>query len=124
MSQNLIQDIKNIRENQNLSTMAFLNLLTELNEEKAKEQLNKIQILDSQVIKLSDLLHMPTEKPNLQLLDDIEVIRTDNNKNWMDVVRLCFELDEERAQAIFYKIKECDKQIRDKSKQIAENEKR
>ena len=47
MSQNLIQDIKNIRENQNLSTMAFLNLLTELDEEKAKEQLNKIQILDS-----------------------------------------------------------------------------
>ena len=103
MSQNLIQDIKNIRENQNLSTMAFLNLLTELNEEKAKEQLNKIQQLDSQVIELSDLLHMPTEKTNLQLLDDIEVIRTDNNKNWMDVVRLCFELDEERAQAIFTK---------------------
>ena len=71
-----------------------------------KEQLNKIQQLDSQVIELSDLLHMPTEKTNLQLLDDIEVIRTDNNKNWMDVVRLCFELDEERAQAIFYKIKE------------------
>lgn len=102
MNQNLIQDIKDIRENQNFSTMLFLSLLTELDEKKAKEQLNKIQQLDSQVIELSDLLHMPTEKTNLQLLDDIEIIRADNNKNWMDVVRLCFELDEKRAQEIFF----------------------
>jgi len=120
MNENIIQDIKTIRENQNTNTMTFLNLLAEIDEEKAKEQLNKIQLLDSQVIKLSDLLHMPTEKTNLQLLDEIEIIRANNNKNWMDVVRLCFELDEKRAQAIFYKIKECDRQIRDKSKEIAD----
>ena len=38
----------------------------------------------------------------------------------MDVVRMCFELDEKRAQSIFNNIKECDKQIRDLSKEIAD----
>lgn len=122
MSLSLLNDIKNIRENQNFSTMAFLNMLTELDEKKTKEQLEKIQKLDSRIIELSNLLHMPTKKSNLELLDEIEEVRERNNKHWMDVVRLCFELDEKRAQKIFYDIKECDKEIRDLSKKIANNE--
>jgi len=115
----LISDIEEIRKGVNIKTVDFLKLLSELSPDKSKEQLDKIQALDSKVIELSELLHMPTKRTKLQILDEIQLVREENNKHWMDVVRLCFELDESRAQKIFYNIKECDKKIRDLSKEIA-----
>jgi hypothetical protein len=120
MNEKLISDIENIRSQTNIKTVEFLRLLTELNPTQAKQQLNKIQLLDSKVIELSELLHMSTRRTKLEILDEIEQVRSKNNIHWMDVVRMCFELDEKRAQNIFYNIKECDKQIRDLSKEIAD----
>lgn len=120
MNEKLISDIENIRSQTNIKTVEFLRLLTELNPTQAKQQLNKIQLLDSKVIELSELLHMSTKRTKLEILDEIEQVRSKNNTHWMEVVRLCFELDEKRAQNIFYNIKECDKQIRDLSKEIAD----
>jgi hypothetical protein len=120
MYKQIISDIQNIRNGVNVKTVEFLRMLTDLDPKLSNQQLNKIQKLDSKVIELSELLHMPTKRTKLDILDEIEQVRAKNNTHWMDVVRLCFELDEERAQNIFYNIKECDKQIRDLSKEIAD----
>ncbi len=120
MYKQIISDIQNIRKGVNVKTVEFLKMLTDLDPKLSKQQLNKIQKLDSKVIELSELLHMSTKRTKLDILDEIEQVRAKNNTHWMDVVRLCFELDEKRAQKIFYNIKECDKQIRDLSKEIAD----
>lgn len=120
MNEKLISDIENIRNQTNIRTVEFLRLLTELNPKQSKRLLNEIQLLDSKVIELSELLHMSTKRTKLEILNEIEKVRAKNNTYWMDVVRMCFELDEKRAQNIFSNIKECDKQIRDLSKEIAD----
>ena len=120
MNEKLISDIENIRNQTNIRTVEFLRLLTELNPKQSKRLLNEIQLLDSKVIELSELLHMSTKRTKLEILNEIEKVRAKNNTYWMDVVRMCFELDEKRAQNIFRNIKECDKQIRDLSKEIAD----
>ena len=120
MNEKLISDIENIRNQTNIRTVEFLRLLTELNPKQSKRLLNEIQLLDSKVIELSELLHMSTKRTKLEILNEIEKVRAKNNTYWMDVVRMCFELDEKRAQSIFNNIKECDKQIRDLSKEIAD----
>ena len=120
MNEKLISDIENIRNQTNIRTVEFLRLLSELNPKQSKRLLNKIQLLDSKVIELSELLHMSTKRTKLEILNEIEQVRAKNNTYWMDVVRMCFELDEKRAQSIFNNIKECDKQIRDLSKEIAD----
>ena len=122
MYEQIISDIQNIRKGVNIRTVEFLKMLTDLNPKLSKQQLDKIQKLDSKVIELSELLHMPTKRTKLEILDEIEQVRAENNTHWMNVDRLCFELDEKRAQNIFYNIKECDKRIRDLSKEIANEE--
>jgi len=119
----LIEDIRQIRANVNFSTMSFLNLLFELDNTSAKNLLDRIQKLDKEVQVLSDLLHMVKYRSDQDILNEIEQIRAKNNTLWMDVVRLCFELDAERATSIFGQIKECDRQIHTLSEELANNEK-
>jgi hypothetical protein len=64
---------------------------------------------------------MRTDK---EIIDEIELIRAKNNVNWMDSVRLCFELDPERARKIFKGIKECDTRINELTEELANNEKK
>ena len=116
----LINEIEQIRNSVNSFTMQFLNLLEELDSIKSSKILREIQKLDSEVLNLSEMLHMDTNRSKIDILNEIELIRAKNNKHWMDVVRLCFELDEKRAQSIFYNIKECDKEIRNLTKEISE----
>jgi hypothetical protein len=118
MSDQLIKRIENIRNNNNFSTLAFIRLLTEIKPEAAKKAWDKIQEKDTQVINLFREAVMKSDK---QLIDQIEKVREENNRNWMDVVRLCFELDSERAREIFTKISDCDIQVRDLSKKISDN---
>ena len=119
----IIRDIQVIRSKANFNTMSFLNLLYELDYKLAKNYLNKIQNGDKEVQILSDLLHMEKSRSDLDILNEIESIRVKNNTLWMDVVRLCFELDATKARKIFSQIKEYDKQIHILSKEIANNEK-
>lgn len=115
---NLIKKVEEIRNKQNFSTMSFINLLSELDESKAKLQLSKIGKLDSKILELNNLLLMNKTKNKLNILDQITEIREQNNKHWMDAVKMCFELDEKRAIEIFTKIRECDTQVRDLYKEI------
>ena len=117
----LIARIKKIRSSVNVSTMNFLKLLLKISPKKGKELLNKIQLGDQKVQKLSDLLHMKKGRTDLEILNEIEEIRAQNNTLWMDVVRMCFELDANRARSIFNKVKECDRKIQQLSKEISKS---
>jgi hypothetical protein len=56
------------------------------------------------------------------IINEIEQIRARNNVNWMDAVRLAFELDADRARTIFKDIKECDARINELLNELADNE--
>ena len=47
----------------------------------------------------------------LMIIDDIEKIRTKNNVNWMDVLRLAFIHSPDEAKKLMKKINEEDNQI-------------
>ena len=47
----------------------------------------------------------------LKIIDQIEKIRSKNNVNWMDVLRLAFKLDANEAKKIMQKINYDDKKI-------------
>lgn len=117
----LILDIEKIRSRVNLQTMDFLKILFDLDPVKAKKQLDKIQLGDKEVQKLSDLLHMKKLRSDLDILNEIEQIRAKNNTLWMDVVRMCFELDPVRARSIFSQVKECDRKIQRLSEEISKS---
>lgn len=118
----LILEIEKIRSSVNLRTMDFLKLILKRSPKKAKALLDKIQHGDQRVQELSDLLHMKKTRTDLDILNEIEQIRAENNTLWMDVVRMCFELDAERARSIFSKVKECDRKIQQLSKEISDSE--
>jgi hypothetical protein len=50
-------------------------------------------------------------KDGLKLINDIQKIRSKNNKNWMDVLRLSLELDFNRTAKIIKQINKEDKII-------------
>ena len=47
----------------------------------------------------------------LKVIDQIQKIRSKNNVNWMNILRLAFELDSKRASKIMKKINYDDKKI-------------
>ncbi len=57
-----------------------------------------------------------------QIIDQIQEIRSRNNTHWMDVVRLAFRLAPEEARTIFKKIKQCDADVNELLKQLADND--
>jgi len=49
----------------------------------------------------------------LKLIDEIESIRTKNNVNWMDLLRLAFKVAPDEAKILVRRINEDDKRISD-----------
>lgn len=66
---------------------------------------------------------MKSKRTDNDIINDIEKIRARNNVNWMDAVRLCFELAPEKARKIFKDIKDCDAKINQLTEELANNEK-
>ena len=48
---------------------------------------------------------------SLSIIKKIENIRSKNNKNWMDLLRLAFKLDPKNSSIILRKITDFDKRI-------------
>tara|TARA_B100000989_G_scaffold298738_1_gene289514 strand:- start:4789 stop:4974 length:186 start_codon:yes stop_codon:yes gene_type:complete len=48
---------------------------------------------------------------SLKIIKEIEIIRSKNNKNWMNILRLAFKLDPITAKKIMKKINYNDKKI-------------
>jgi hypothetical protein len=62
------------------------------------------------------------KRTDQEIINEIEQIRAKNNVNWMDAVRLCFELAPERAREIFKGIKDCDFKINELTEELARND--
>jgi len=57
-------------------------------------------------------------KTNKDHFNQIQNIREENNKNWMALMKLAFEVSPDRAKIIMQKIVECDEQIKDLCKEL------
>jgi len=54
-----------------------------------------------------------------KIIDKIEKIRSKNNINWMNILRLAFKLDQKNASKIMAKINFDDKKISNLLKQLS-----
>jgi len=57
-------------------------------------------------------------KKGLKIIDQIQNIRSKNNKNWMDLLRLSLKLDYKKTAKIIKEINHKDKKISDLANQI------
>jgi len=57
-------------------------------------------------------------KLGLKIVDQIQNVRSKNNKNWMDLVRLSLMLDHKRTSRILYHINNQDNKISNLAKKI------
>lgn len=58
---------------------------------------------------------------DLEIIDKIEEIRSKNNINWMNVLRLAFKFAPDEARDIVSKINSDDKRISNLLKKLSEN---
>lgn len=58
---------------------------------------------------------------DLEIIDAVERVRSKNNGNWMDVLRLAFKHDPDAARALFARINQKDKEISQLLDQLANN---
>jgi len=58
---------------------------------------------------------------DLEIIDQIEKIRSKNNINWMNILRLAFKYAPEEARTIVSKINSDDQRISDLLKKLSEN---
>ena len=56
----------------------------------------------------------------LKIIDEIEKVRTKNNVNWMDILRLAFKHSPEEAKKLLIKIDQEDNKISDLVKKLSE----
>ena len=57
-------------------------------------------------------------KTDKDIFTQIQKIREENNKNWIDILKLAFEVSPDKAKIIMQKIVECDEQIKDLCKEL------
>jgi len=51
-------------------------------------------------------------------IDEIEKLRAENNKKWMNIVRIAMEYAPEKTRKILAQINECDKKISEQVSKI------
>ena len=56
----------------------------------------------------------------LKIIDEIEKVRTKNNVNWMDILRLAFKHSPEEAKKLLIKIDQEDNKVSDLVKKLSE----
>lgn len=54
------------------------------------------------------------------IINKIQKVRENNNRCWMDILRLAFRTDKEEAKRIFKEITENDKKVNELSKKLCE----
>jgi|TARA_A100000172_G_scaffold76589_1_gene60225 hypothetical protein len=57
-----------------------------------------------------------------EIINKIEEIRSQNNTHWMDIVRLSFRISPVESRSIFKKIKQCDEDVNNLLKKLANND--
>tara|TARA_B100001179_G_C18275540_1_gene268709 strand:+ start:53 stop:253 length:201 start_codon:yes stop_codon:yes gene_type:complete len=62
---------------------------------------------------------MTKYKKSLRMVNQIQKIRTKNNKNWMDLLKLSLKLDPKKTSKILNEIYEFDQQISKIAKKLS-----
>ena len=62
------------------------------------------------------------KRTDLEIIDEIQSIRSKNNANWMYILRLAFKYAPEEARTLQRKITEIDSRIQELSQELANNE--
>ena len=62
------------------------------------------------------------KRTDFDIIDEIQEIRSKNNVNWMDLLRLAFEIDPDRARKVMIKIDDSDNKISNLIKELATND--
>jgi hypothetical protein len=60
---------------------------------------------------------------DLEIIDEIEKIRSKNNVNWMDILRLAFKHAPDEARLIMSKVNKDDNKISELLTQLSNNDK-
>ena len=63
---------------------------------------------------------METEKDYSRIIDQIELVRTRNNKNWMDILRLAFKHAPNDTAEVLSEIYKEDKALSDLARELIE----
>lgn len=61
------------------------------------------------------------KRTDLQIIDEVEQIRTKNNVNWMDILRLAFKHAPEDARKLMGRVNEHDNRISELLKELSAN---
>ncbi len=91
-----------------LNTTDILKLCSILFPKRTKNILDKIIICDKKILKLTEKLSMQYK---LEIIQEIEKIRAENNSNWMELIRLAFEHAPDEAKVIMSRVHKSDEQI-------------
>ena len=63
-----------------------------------------------------------TTRTDLEIIDEVEQVRTKNNVNWMDILRLAFKHAPKEARKLMGKVNEHDGRISTLLKELSNNE--
>jgi len=61
------------------------------------------------------------KRTDLEIIDEIEQIRTKNNVNWMDILRLVFKVAPTEARQLMSRVDDFDNKISALVKELSEN---
>ena len=64
---------------------------------------------------------MSKKRTDLEIINEVEQIRTKNNVNWMDILRLAFKHAPEDARALMSRVNEYDGRISTLLTELANN---
>lgn len=62
-----------------------------------------------------------TKRTDLEIIDEVEKIRTKNNVNWMDILRLAFTHAPDDARRLMTKVNEHDGRISELLSELSKN---
>ena len=61
-------------------------------------------------------------RTDLEIIDEVEKVRTKNNVNWMDILRLAFKYAPEDARKLMGKVNKYDRRISELLDELSKNE--
>ena len=84
-----------------------------------KKELNKYKLKNGWKTKIGDVMKKRTD---LEILEEVQEIRSRNNVNWMDILRLAFKHAPDEARKLMGKVNEYDAKISNLLKELSDNE--
>tara|TARA_Y100001973_G_C5208104_1_gene343176 strand:+ start:9547 stop:10284 length:738 start_codon:yes stop_codon:yes gene_type:complete len=73
-----------------------------------KKDINKFNLINGWKTKIGEIM---TKRTDLEIIDEVEQVRTKNNVNWMDILRLAFKHAPNDARKLMGKVNEYDGKI-------------